>query len=122
VPGLAGKAGQGEDQSEDRVVTKEREQRPGDQAQGGGLGVQRPLLPVPVPGGGRGGDRPAGQQRLRQALAPQPGEPVLVLPQARAGRDPGRQARLPRARVIAGGGRDRHGHGKIRRQRGSCCS
>ena len=99
----------------DRVVAEGREQRPGDQAQGRDLGVQGPLLLVRMLRGGRGGDRPAGQQRLRQALAPQVGQPVLVLPQARAGRHPGSQAR-----IIAGSGRDGDGHGKIRTQRGSC--
>ena len=100
--GPGGQAGHAEDQGEHRVVAEDREQRPGDQAQGRDLGVQCPLLPVRMLRGGRGGDRPAGQQRLRQALAPQASQPVLVLPQARPGRDPGGQARLRRARVIAG--------------------
>ncbi len=53
-------------------------------------------------------------------VRPQVSQPVLVLPQARPGRGPGRQARLRRARVIAGSGRDGNGQGKIRTQRGSC--
>ena len=120
MPGLRRQARHTEDQGEDRVVAQDREQRPGDQAQGRGLGVQCPLLPVRMLRVGRRGDRPAGQQRFSQALPAQAGQPFLVLPRARAGSDPGGQACLRRARIIAGSGRDSDGHGKIRRQRGSC--
>ena len=115
-----GQAGHAEDQGERAVVAQHREQCARDQAQGRGLGVQCPFLLVGMLRGGRRGDRPACQQRFRQALAAQVSQPVLVLPQARPGRDPGRQARLRRARVIARSRRDSDGHGKIRRQRGSC--
>ena len=117
--GPGGQAGQAEDQGEDAVIAKDREQRAGDQAQGRDLGVQRAFLPVLVLRPGRRGDRPVCQQRLRQALPAQVSQPVLVLPQARPGRDPDGQARLRRARVIACCGRDRHEHDKIRGQRGS---
>jgi hypothetical protein len=99
--------------SPDRPAPSSRRGRPAPECRD--LRVQCPLLLVRMLRGGRRGDRPVCQQRLRQALAPQVSQPVLVLPQARAGRHPGSQAR-----IIAGSGRDRDGHGKIRRQRGSC--
>ena len=113
--------GQAEDQGEHTVVAQHREQRTRDQAQSGDLRIQRPVQQVTVPCPGRRSKRPAGQQRFQQALPSQVSQPVLVLPQARPGRHPGRQSLRPRrSRIIAGSGRDQDGHGKIRRQRGSC--
>ena len=105
--------------AEDHVIALAGEKSARRQAQQGHLRGQRPLQPVPVAALGRSlPDRPGGQQLPDQPVPAQLGEPVLVVPHSRPGRDPGRQRIVTLA--IGNTGRNGNGHGKMSGQRSSC--
>ena len=110
---------------QDHVIALTGEKSARHQAQHGHLRGQRPIEQVRVAALGRRlPDRPGGQQLPDQPVPAQLGEPVLVVPQPRPGRDPGRERLASRVRAVtlASGNGGRHGneHGKMSGQRSSC--